>query len=67
MLEKHLEDFVAEELFDLFHVYLGKDTEGTVGHQAAVADQAMDMRVKIDQIPKGLDGDHRLRVRLLAC
>jgi len=58
VLEKHLEDFVTEELLDLFHVDFGKDMEGAVGHQAAVADQAMEMRVKIDQIPKGLDGDH---------
>jgi len=31
------------------------------GHEAAVGDKAVEMGVKVDEIPEGLDGDHYSR------
>lgn len=49
---------MLKELLELLYIYLRKDIEPSVGRKAAVGDKAMKMRVKIDEIANGLDGDH---------
>lgn len=50
---------MAKQHFQSFHVYFRKDVKPPVRQKASIRDKAMEMRVKVDEVPEGLDGDHR--------
>ena len=52
---------MPKEPFQLPHVYFRKDIEPAVGHKAAVGDKAVEIRVKVDEVPEGLNRDHNPR------
>lgn len=41
---------MLKELFQLPYVYFGKDMEPSVGREAAIGYEAMEMRVKVNEI-----------------
>ncbi len=57
--QEHLENLVAEERFQLFHVQRRSDPEHAPPIEASVRYQNMAMGIEPQEIAKGLDGDDR--------
>ena len=49
---------MLKELFQLPYVYLRQHIKPPVRHEAAVGHETVEMGVKVDEIPEGLDGNH---------
>ncbi len=46
---------MGEEVFQFLYAYFWKDVKSPVRHEAAVGDKAMEVRMYVDKIAKGLD------------
>ena len=49
---------MAKQHFQPFHLYLREDVKPSAGHKTAIGYKAMEMRVEVDEITKGLDGNY---------
>ena len=52
---------MAKEAFQLLYVYLRQHIEPSVGHEAAVCDETVEVGVKVNKIAKGLDRNYNPR------